>query len=238
LNPDEIEANEQYAQMLWRTSYFDEALKYSSRAVELDPLSWLNLTVHAGLRYASGDRAGGWSDMQRAMNTGSGGNNKDFPLRHAIQMSISDGKIERAIEFTRLLAATDWTLSGGENAKDYYAQLIPSLSSREDTLAFLASHLDQSLSLGFASPWATNLFWAAYYGDYELAENILEHGTRLDEELGVLDTSWFNYPILNPLRNSEPYKNLVRKINLDEFWREHGFPVNCRPLGDDDFACN
>ena len=66
LNPDDIEANEQYAQMLWRVSHFEEALKYSSRAVELDRLSWLNLTVHAGLRYAIGDHTGGWEDMESA----------------------------------------------------------------------------------------------------------------------------------------------------------------------------
>ncbi len=238
LNPDEIEANEQYTQMLWRASYFDEALKYSSRAVELDPLSWLNLTVHAGLRYASGDRDGGWRDIQRAFRTGSGASRQDFPLRHAIHMSISDGKIQQAIEYTRMLSTTDWSLSGGAATKAYYEQLIPLLNSREDTLAFLAEHLDESTSLGFSSPWATDLFWAAYYGDYELAEKIMAKGTRLDEELGVLDTTWFNYPIINPLHNSKPYKNLVRRIELDDFWRESGFPMNCRPIGDDDFACN
>jgi len=236
LNPDEIEANEQYTQMLWRVSYFGEALKYSSRAIELDPLSWLNLNVHAGLRYASGDRAGGWVDMERVL--ASGGIREDFPLRHAIQMSISDGNIERAIELTKSLSTTDWSLSGGAEAKAYFDQLIPNLNSREDTLAFLAEHLDQSIALGFASPWATDIFWAAYYGDFELAEKMMEKGTILDEELGFLDTTWFNYPILNPLRNSAPYKNLVRRINLDDFWRENGFPMNCRPIGDDDFACN
>ncbi len=238
LNPDEIEANEQYTQMLWRASYFDEALKYSSRATDLDPLSWLNLTVHAGLRYASGDRTGGWRDIQRAMTTGSGGSRQDFPLRHAIHMSISDGEIERAIELTKSLSTTDWSLSGGAEAKAYYDQLIPNLSSRENTLAFLAAQLDQSLSLGFASPWATDIFWAAHYGDYELAEKIMEQGTLLDEKLGVLDATWFNYPITNPLHNSTPYKNLVRRIGLDDFWRENGFPINCRPIGEDDFACN
>ncbi len=201
-----IEANEQYAQMLWRVSYHDEALKYSARAVELDPLSWLYLTVHAGLRYASGDRAGGWDDIQRAMNMGAGLSNKDFPLRHAIHMAISDGKIERAIEITKSLATTDWSLAGGAKAKAYYDQLIPHLGSREDTQAFLATHLDQSIELGFTSPWATDIFWAAYYGDYELVERIMERGTGLDEKLGVLDTTWFNYPIINPVRNSRPYK--------------------------------
>jgi len=238
LNPDEIEANEQYAQMLWRASYFDEALKYSSRATELDPLSWLNLTVHAGLRYASGDNTGGWADIQRALNTGTGASNQDFALRHAIHMSISDGNIERAIELTQSLSTTDWSLIGDAETKAYFNQLIPNLSSREDTLAFLAEHLDHSISLGFASPWATDIFWAAYYGDYELAEKIMEKGTQLDEKLGVLDATWFNYPITNPLRNTKPYRNLVRRINLDDYWRENGFPRNCRPLGDDDFACN
>ena len=238
LNPDDIEANEQYTQMLWRVSYFKEALKYSSRATDLDPLSWVNLTVHAGLRYASGDRAGGWTDMQRALNPDIGGNSRDFTLRHAIHMSISDGNIERAIELTRSLAITDWSLAGGAETKAYFDLLIPSLSSREDTLTFLAEHLERSLSLGFTSPWPTDIFWAAYYGDYELAEKIMEHGTRLHEEVGILDTSWFNYPIINPLLNSEPYKRLVKRIKLDEFWRENGFPINCRPIGEDDFACN
>ncbi|MGB5292690.1 MAG: hypothetical protein WBN41_14700, partial [Lysobacterales bacterium] len=62
LNPDDSEANTQYSQMLWRVSYFDEALKYSTRAIDLDPLSWVNLTVQASLRYATGDRTGGWED--------------------------------------------------------------------------------------------------------------------------------------------------------------------------------
>jgi tetratricopeptide (TPR) repeat protein len=236
LNPDEVEANEQYTQMLWRMSYFDEALKYSTRATELDPLSWLNLTVHAGLRYASGDRVGGWTDIERAIE--SSGMRQDFPLRHAIQMSVSDGKIERAIELTRSLSTTDWSMSDGGKLKDYLDQLITNLNSRENTLAFLAANLDRSLSLGFKSTWATDIFWAAYYGDYELAEKVMELGIQIEEELGFLDTTWFNYPIINPLRNTPPYKDLVRRVNLDDFWRENGFPINCRPVGDDDFACN
>ena len=236
LNPDEVEANEQYTQMLWRMSYFDEALKYSSRATELDPLSWLNLTVHAGIRYASGDRVGGWADIERAM--ASSGKGQDFPLRHAIQMSVSDGKIERAIELTRTLSTTDWSVSDGGKLNDYLDQLIPNLNSREDALAFLTTNLDRSLSLGFKSTWATDIFWAAYYGDYELAEKIMEQGIQLEEILGFLDTTWFNYPIINPLRNTATYKNLVRRINLVDYWRVNGFPINCRPVGDDDFACN
>ena len=176
--------------------------------------------------------------MQRAMKTNIGGRGQDFSLRHAIHMSVSDGNIDRAIELTKLLSITGWSLIGGAEVTAFYDQMIPRLDSKEDTLKFLEEHLDQSISLGFSSPWATNIFWAAYYGDYDLAEKIMEKGIKLDEQLGILDATWFNYPIINPLRNTTTYKNLVRRINLDDFWRNNGFPVNCRPIGDDDFACN
>ncbi|MFC1776603.1 hypothetical protein ACFL3I_04570 [Pseudomonadota bacterium] len=244
LNPNDIEANEQFAQMLWRVSYFDEALQYSSRATELDPLSWLNLTVHAALRYASGDRNGGWEDMQRVLKVG--GRNQFFSIRHAVNMAISDGKIEQAIELMKDLSNSDQVNILYDHAKTQLDQLIPLLKSREDTLAFLSENLgksgaqriDKSGAQGIDSNWSTVLFWAAYYGDYDLAEAIFDQGTLFDQDLGLLDTSWFNYPIINPLRNSVAYKRLIKNIKLDEYWREDGFPVNCRPIGDDDFACN
>jgi TolB-like protein len=237
LNPDEIEANEQYAQMLWRASYNTQAFKYSARAVELDPLSLVNLTVHAALRYITGDRAGGVADMERALQIDT--TVMDYPLRVAINMAISDGRIERAIELMKQLSDSKWAELGVPETKERFDQFIPLLNSREDTLAYLAAHMDQYATLGFTSTWQIDMFWAAYYGDYALAEQILNIGTQVDERLGLLDTTWFlNYPIVSPLYNSEPYKRLVHRINLEDFWRKNGFPVNCRPIGEDDFACN
>lgn len=236
LNPDDVEANEQYAQMLWRARYFDEALKYSARAIELDPLSWLNLTVHATLLYASGDRAASWPHMERALEMT--GRSRDYPLRLAIIMSISEGNIQRAIQYTGDLSNSRELLNNTPTARTRFEKQIPMLGSREDTLAFLAANFDESFTLGVNSPWTLDIVWASYYGDYALAEQILERGVSLDERLETLDTSWFNFPIVSPLHNTESYKALVRRIGLDDFWREKGFPVNCRPIGENDFACN
>jgi len=237
LNPDEIEANEQYAQMLWRAGYNSEALKYSARAVELDPLSVVNLTVHAALRYISGDRAGGVADMERVLQNDT--TLLDYPLRVAINMAINDGRLERAVELTRALSNTQWAKSGVPETKERFDQFIPLLNSKRDTLAFLEANMDQYAALGFTSTWQIDLFWSAYYGDYALAERIMDVGTRVDEKLELLDTTWFiNYPIMSPIYNTGPYKRLVRRINLDDFWRVNGFPINCRPIGEDDFACN
>jgi tetratricopeptide (TPR) repeat protein len=148
LNPDDVEANEQYAQMLWRAIYFDKALKYSARAVDLDPLSWLNLTVHANLLYASGERAAGWAAMERVLDMTD--RSRDYPLRLAIIMSISEGKIDRAIELVRDLVNSK---TNDSEARARYEQLLPLLDSGEDTLAFLRSNIDRDFTLGVSSPW-------------------------------------------------------------------------------------
>ena len=236
LNPDLVEANEQFAQMLWRANYLEEALAYSAIAAELDPLSWLNLTVHAALRYVTGNPDGGWQDMQRALKIG--GSNRYFPLRHAINIAISEGNIEAAIDLMVELSSANQDHTFNPRKRTQLDQFIPLLHSREDTLDFLKANPDQSGTGGINSIWATDLFWAAYYGDYDLAEQIFTEGTLVDDGSFLFDMTWFNYPIINPLQNSVAYKRLIKSIKLDVFWRENGFPRNCRPIGESDFACN
>ncbi|GMR14754.1 MAG: hypothetical protein BMS9Abin30_0361 [Gammaproteobacteria bacterium] len=236
LNPNDVEANSQYAQMLWRVSYVKEGLKYSARAVELDPLSWLNLTVSAALRFASGDRAGGWSDIERARNISNLVRN--FPARHAVRMALSDGNLKQAVKFTQDLSDSDYVMLRNPDLKTHYDDLLSRLNSRTETLAFLQDSQRNALYQGVDSPWAIDVFWAAYYGDYALAEKIMDAGAANDLRYGLIDTTWLNYAVLNPLHNTEPYKNMIRNIKLDDFWRENGFPEYCRPLGEDDFACN
>jgi len=237
LNPDDVEANEQYAQMLWRALYLEKALKYSSIAAELDPLSWINLTVNAGIRYANGDRTGAWVDMNKVLtNTPE---NRDFPLRHAVRMAITDGNLNQAIELMKALANSTLKQFGSQDSKKYFIELIANLNSKEDTLAFLAVEQNGSNRIGIDSTWEVELFWAAYYGDYDLAETIMSLGARIEEEYGdVHDTSWLYYSILSPIHDTEAYKSIIRKNGLDDFWRENGFPSSCKPVGENDFACN
>ena len=38
-------------------------------------------------------------------------------------------------------------------------------------------------------------------------------------------------------RRSEAFHDFVREMNLDDYWRAHGFPPQCRPVGAGDFSC-
>jgi len=237
LNPENIEANEQYAQMLWRASYFEEALNYSSKAVELDPLSKLNLIVNAGLLYANGDHAGGWAEINRGLEMFDNQGNFDFLLQQAITLALSEGMLEKAIELTKEFANFQVVQDFDPGITEHYLQLVQVLSSREDTLAFLAPGQYEITTPVSTFYWGIDMFWAAYYGDYDLAARIMEAGALRDERVSSMDMSFANFPFLSPVHNSEAYKRLVKKTGLDDFWRENGNPEYCRPVGEDDFVC-
>jgi hypothetical protein len=39
-------------------------------------------------------------------------------------------------------------------------------------------------------------------------------------------------------RRSEKFKTTVKTFGVYDYWRKHGFPPQCRPVGADDFACD
>jgi hypothetical protein len=41
-----------------------------------------------------------------------------------------------------------------------------------------------------------------------------------------------------PVRKTERFKALVRQAGLVEYWKTRGWPVDCRPVGADDFECD
>ncbi len=43
------------------------------------------------------------------------------------------------------------------------------------------------------------------------------------------DESWLRAPAR---------KNMMRQWRLPEYWRKHGFPPQCRPIGESDFECH
>ncbi|MCH9027895.1 MAG: tetratricopeptide repeat protein [Proteobacteria bacterium] len=46
------------------------------------------------------------------------------------------------------------------------------------------------------------------------------------------------HPALADYRKSDQFKVYLRQTRIEEYWRKHGWPDMCRPLGDDDFECD
>jgi len=45
-------------------------------------------------------------------------------------------------------------------------------------------------------------------------------------------------PEFAKFRQSLQFKKTVREFDMPAFWRSHGFPPQCRPIGDNDFECD
>lgn len=62
---------------------------------------------------------------------------------------------------------------------------------------------------------------------------------RRYEDLQPRSTSmvWW-YPFLEEFRASPHRKRLIREMGVYDYWRSHGFPPQCRPIGEDDFECD
>ena len=77
--------------------------------------------------------------------------------------------------------------------------------------------------------------WASYFGEPELAMDVIEKHSRMNSLNSYL---WF--PIFREVRQLPRFKEFVREIGLVDYWKEYGWPDTniCRPVGDDDFECD
>jgi TolB-like protein/tetratricopeptide (TPR) repeat protein len=74
---------------------------------------------------------------------------------------------------------------------------------------------------------------AAFFGDPDLALDIFSREVRLTTvRYGSL---W--YPVLADMRKLPAFKRLMTDVKLVDYWREHGWPDHCRPIGNEDFEC-
>ena len=75
--------------------------------------------------------------------------------------------------------------------------------------------------------------WAAYYGEGDLALQLLmEPSSRLAITSGL----WG--PLVRDARSLPQFSHLVRAVGLIEYWRTHGFSDVCRRIGAADVSCN
>jgi TolB-like protein/tetratricopeptide (TPR) repeat protein len=52
-----------------------------------------------------------------------------------------------------------------------------------------------------------------------------------------ISTTWFWHPTYAAVRKTERFKTVARNLGLVDYWRERGWPAQCRPAGND-FACD
>jgi tetratricopeptide (TPR) repeat protein len=81
--------------------------------------------------------------------------------------------------------------------------------------------------------------YRAIHGDYNIANFPFTFILKQYDKVvpSFVNTLWWNNT--DPDFNASPHrKRLIREAGLPEFWREAGFPPQCRAVGADDFECD
>jgi len=115
----------------------------------------------------------------------------------------------------------------------FRVMVLEHLDSPEEGLAELHRIYNNDDNLSRQDFNTINL-WAAYFGDPEFALDAMERYVNLNKS-GLY---YFWTPLMKEVRQLPRFKEFVREIGLVDYWKEYGWPDLCRPVGDDDFACD
>ncbi len=115
--------------------------------------------------------------------------------------------------------------------------LMESRTAIEDAAQFLRSAPAAAASPESLPAFETLNWVYALIGAPNRAFEYPERAIAVDGELKLaLREIWD--PVFAPLRKTQRFKTLMRKAKLVDYWRAHGWPDLCHPVGAEDIACN
>ncbi len=233
LNPDNGETHLQFGQMLIRLGHVREALVHGARAVEIDPLSWINQLYRSNTLFVNGFQDAAWQAMNKAEVLSDF--SRSLVVRFKLRMALTEGMNDVARQTVKIFADHP-----NENEGDQVFHFIPLIEMLDQPQK--AREYMRGLNLNEARDISSLMFWAAYFDDLDLADSMMEAGLQGEVaedmvDFGLLDATWLNFRPVDPLFALPNFKLLSKKGQMDIFWRVHGWPEYCRPISESDFEC-
>jgi TolB-like protein len=205
---------------LWRMilyldlGYFDRAERDGRQCLEIDPAYEICRSFLALAALFSGDVERALAIHETALSHGFSGNIDPF-----LQLYAATGR-----ERTALIALVSYNSGRGINkATDYEYRALtdPAFDYEAEKSLIEQAYYPAGAAEPEYDPTHPNyLFLYRQYDQIHSADN---------------PYWWFPYPL--EFRDSPQRKRMMREIGLPDYWRKHGFPPQCEPVGDDDFEC-
>lgn len=114
-----------------------------------------------------------------------------------------------------------------------FGPLIKIVESPDAVLRHLRAIFEDT-SVMWPSKYHDIALFAAYYKEPEFAFE------AFSKEIYYTSIRYFSlwYPVMSEMRKLPQFEQFVRDVNLLDYWRAHGWPDFCRPLGAEDFVCD
>jgi len=206
--------------LLWRAianmalGYFDRARTDLTRCLQIDP-GYGNCRRHlANTNLFSGDYVEAERLHEQGLKDGFTGTTMAFQFYYLAQGNNVAVLSELAYLSTRG--------SGAAMVEPIYAALSDRNFEFEDVRANVEAI--QKAFDGREIDWARDGWMSFAFRNYTSIKG-------MDQQFW-----WFPYPA--DFKQSPHKKELMRSFGLHQHWQKHGFPPQCRAVGDDDFECD
>jgi TolB-like protein/Flp pilus assembly protein TadD len=206
---------------LWRgienntLGFFDEAAADIERCLKIDPLYGNCIRHLARSRLFSGDIDGALELVERGIVIGFPALNPMFIHAYAAQGNSA----VVAAEISRTMSDAGYPTL----IEDYYRALVdPDFDFETERLEFETRY---QTATGNALDWGEDDAFSPL--TFKVFDAVATVGSN--------QTFWVPYPV--EWRTAPRRKAIIIENGLPDYWREHGFPPQCRPLGHADFEC-
>ena len=207
-----------WSQLLFSVGRGPEAIENMEQARRLDPLSGVG-AFYLGHVYTVARR---FDDALLELERGASLSHFQLNRREALTAAMAIG--DRPLLDTWLSRYLENTPPG--NPDIVMETMADLLDDPPAALDWLARALDEEIAPG---SYVAIAFWAAYFGDHELAVRSV---------VRAQNTGYWWHPLLTDMRRLPEFKQAVRNAGIYDYWRAAGWSEFCRPVGDNDFECS
>ncbi len=227
LSPNEATPHHWYSLLLAKVGRMDAALEHASRAQDLDPSSPVIAANLANIYLISGDDENALMYTQLSGELGLDKVNSGV----AIQVAMRRGEWDKAVEL--IVEQNDWP----EEMKDGVALFVRAVHEpeiRPEAVAAMRQldpeHIKQ-----------LNLVMAyVQLGALDVAFSIMQQALDEDEKAWVdqwdFASAWAAES--RPLRVDPRFGELAERIGMVDYWKQYGYPDNCRAGSDSPIVCS
>jgi TolB-like protein/cytochrome c-type biogenesis protein CcmH/NrfG len=230
-SPNDLAANSAYAGFLFSTGRMRQAILTAKLAYELDPLSSTAVAIYGYALYVGGGRrAEGKALLDQALAL----NAMNFVPRFLrMEILLGEGNIAAAVGDQRFLlkyAAFD------EPERAFGTKMMALAGDKRALRDHVARGLELARAGKLHTDWMDLDRWAMAAGDPKLAAAAMrEEDARPDTRFSFF---WRWAPMFAPARAEPDFKFILEKHKLPDYWRAHGWPDFCGPVGAGDFECH
>jgi tetratricopeptide (TPR) repeat protein len=206
---------------IWSLSlgYVEGSLENLYRAQKLDPDTGIYNDFLGTALYLQGRREEGLEYLATALERGRSLGFQPFYLGLG-----TGGKLAAIAAVTPMLSDEN-----SSRLVPYFMRIFDENGDRGKARRRFLIELDKSPEI--AKTVYESVDFLILLGEYEKAVNVLGD---------AIGAAWVRiwWPNSHEFRQTPAFKTMLRNRNIDTFWRKHGWPDLCRPLGDDDFECD